>query len=109
MVRVQNFILKATGHFLNPCTYAVPGNEYRSGAGWKEGAEWHAIAGEMECVVSGKSITQGWEGEWRVSGIVNYFTGALPSGKEKECEVRRKCNRIMIFWTDTASTKEWFM
>lgn len=184
--KIVNFILKATGHFLNPCTRAVPGNEYRSGAGWKEGAEWHAIAGEVESELDGRgldvllvgnSITQGWggerklvtykpgkaamdrmagEGNWASAGISgdrtqnvlwrlrngNYnrcrpknvviaiginnlisggddaedtaegiiavteeacrefpeskiiLLGLFPSGKEKDCEVRRQCNRI---------------
>ena len=55
----------------NPATRPVPGNEYRSGAGWKEGNEWHAVAKEISDSLSvhpvdllfiGNSITQGLQG-----------------------------------------------
>lgn len=68
---IVRFILKATGHFSNPCTHAVPGNEYRSAAGWVEGSEWHTVARDIETSLEGRklkllllgnSITQGWGG-----------------------------------------------
>lgn len=68
---IVRFILKATGRWSNNCTHAVPGNEYRSGAGWTEGAEWHSVAQEITSVLDGRklkllllgnSITQGWGG-----------------------------------------------
>lgn len=55
----------------NRCTHAVPGNEFRSGAGRTRGSDWHSIAGEITTILQGKqlkllllgnSITQGWGG-----------------------------------------------
>lgn len=54
------------------CAYPVPGNEYRSAAGWSEGAEWYAVARDIEATLEGRklkllmlgnSITQGLGGE----------------------------------------------
>lgn len=68
---IVQFILKATGYSSNPCTHAVPGNEYRSAAGWTEGSEWHSVAQDIETTLEGRkvkllllgnSITQGWGG-----------------------------------------------
>ena len=68
---IVRFILKATGHAVNACTYSVPGNEYRSGAGWTEGSDWHSVAEDITKTLEGKqlkllllgnSITQGWGG-----------------------------------------------
>ncbi len=63
--------LRPKGYDPNPCTHAVCGNEYRSGAGWKAGAEWHAVSEEISTIVAsrkpqllflGNSITQGFGG-----------------------------------------------
>lgn len=60
--------LEPTTEKSNPCTFAIPGNEYRSAAGWKEGADWHAVSEEITQILSrknldilflGNSITQG--------------------------------------------------
>lgn len=73
------FILKATGRWENPCVRPVPGNEYRSAAGWAGGNEWHAVAeditatlhrqaaqlganGRLKLLLLGNSITQGFGG-----------------------------------------------
>lgn len=69
--RLVEFILKACGMYQNPCIKAVPGSEYRSSAGWKNGAEWHAVADEISAMLQnpvdilliGNSITQGFGGE----------------------------------------------
>ena len=70
--KIVSFILKATGYKKNMCTYPVPGNEYRSAAGWSEGAEWYAVARDIEATLEGRklkllmlgnSITQGLGGE----------------------------------------------
>lgn len=70
--KIVSFILKATGYKRNMCTYPVPGNEYRSAAGWSEGAEWYAVARDIEATLEGRklkllmlgnSITQGLGGE----------------------------------------------
>lgn len=54
-----------------PCTHPICGNEYRSGAGWKTGVDWHAVSEEITQIVSskkldvlflGNSITQGLGG-----------------------------------------------
>ena len=68
---IVRFILNATGLERNLCTIPVPGNEYRSAAGWVEGAEWHSVAEDITKTLQGKrlkllllgnSITQGWGG-----------------------------------------------
>lgn len=70
--KIVSFILKATGNKRNMCVYPVPGNEYRSAAGWSEGAEWYAVARDIEATLEGRklkllmlgnSITQGLGGE----------------------------------------------
>lgn len=68
---IVRFVLKATGRFVNECVHAVPGNEYRQGAGWIKGSEWHTVAEDIEntlqerqlkLLLLGNSITQGWGG-----------------------------------------------
>ena len=68
---IVSFILKATNRKENMCIHPAPGNEYRSGAGWKQGTEWYAIANDVEATLEGKnlkllmlgnSITQGLGG-----------------------------------------------
>ncbi len=69
---IVNFILRATGHKINFASLIAPGSEYRSGAGWKEGKGWWAQAndidslcqtsGEIDLLLIGNSITQGWGG-----------------------------------------------
>lgn len=53
---IVNFILKATGRYKNECTHAVPGNEFRSGAGWQQGKEWHSVAKDIEETLEGKRL-----------------------------------------------------
>lgn len=78
---IVDFILSATGQKMNPCTFPVPGNEYRSGAGWVEGNDWHKVSEEISSVLSkrqisvlllGNSITQGFGGSRQ---IVTYKPG----------------------------------
>lgn len=68
---IVRFILKATGREVNRCTYPVPGNEFRSAAGWTEGSDWNSVAEDITATLQGKklkllllgnSITQGWGG-----------------------------------------------
>ena len=68
---IVRFILKATGYNRNMCAHPVPGNEYRSGAGWVEGSDWHSVGEDITRTLEGKrlklfllgnSITQGWGG-----------------------------------------------
>lgn len=68
---IVDFILKATVGRDNECIHAVPGNEFRSGAGWAEGNEWHSVADDIQQTLDGRkldllllgnSITQGWGG-----------------------------------------------
>lgn len=75
--------LKPESYEPNPCTHPVCGNEYRSGAGWKEGADWHAVSEEITRIVSskkldilllGNSITQGFGGSRR---LVTYKPGKV--------------------------------
>lgn len=69
---IVRFILKATGYAENLCALPVCGNEYRSGAGWREGDDWHSVARDISETLSqkkikllmiGNSITQGLGGE----------------------------------------------
>ncbi len=78
---IVQFILKATGRWSNNCTHAVPGNEYRSAAGWVDGSEWHSVAQDIETTLNGRklkllllgnSITQGWGG---MRKLVSYKPG----------------------------------
>lgn len=64
-----------------PCTHPICGNEYRSGAGWKVGADWHTVSEEITQIVSskkldilflGNSITQGLGGSRQ---LVTYKPG----------------------------------
>lgn len=68
---IVHFILSAIGLYVNECTLPVPGNEYRSGAGWIEGSDWHSVADDikntlknkkLKLLLLGNSITQGWGG-----------------------------------------------
>lgn len=78
---IVRFVLNATGRGSNACTHAVPGNEYRSGAGWTQGSDWHSVAEEIQTTLAGKelkllllgnSITQGWGGNRK---LVTYNPG----------------------------------
>ncbi|MEG1685423.1 MAG: GDSL-type esterase/lipase family protein [Bacteroides sp.] len=68
---IVRFVLAATGRDWNQCIHAVPGNEFRSAAGWVEGNEWNSVAEDITATLEGKqlqllllgnSITQGWGG-----------------------------------------------
>lgn len=68
---IVHFILTAMGRKKNPCTHAVPGNEFRSAAGWVNGNDWQSVAEDICNTLSGKrlkvlllgnSITQAWGG-----------------------------------------------
>lgn len=77
---IVNFILVACGMADNVCTAAVPGQEWRSGAGWSDGADWWAnheqisdlMARGADVVLLGNSITQGFGGK---RSIVTYKPG----------------------------------
>lgn len=64
-------MLKAAGQWQNPCVKAVPGSEFRSTVGWKEGADWNMVSDEISGILQskkvdlllvGNSITQGFGG-----------------------------------------------
>ncbi|SCD19377.1 GDSL-like Lipase/Acylhydrolase family [Proteiniphilum saccharofermentans] len=68
---IVRFILTATGRNKNDCVHPVPGNEFRTTAGWVEGADWYGVAEEITETLQGKklkllllgnSITQAWGG-----------------------------------------------
>lgn len=68
---IVDFILRATRHKTMYCTKSLPGNEFRSGAGWTEGSEWHTVSEEisevagrqkLDLLLIGNSITQGFGG-----------------------------------------------
>ena len=68
---IVRFILSSVDRLPNACIHAVPGNEYRSAAGWSEGSEWHTVAEDIKTTLTnkhlkllllGNSITQGWGG-----------------------------------------------
>lgn len=69
---IVRFILKATGHAENMCIHPIPGNEFRSAAGWQEGEDWHSVAKDITATLAekqvkllmlGNSITQGLGGD----------------------------------------------
>lgn len=73
--------LKPESYDPNPCTHPICGNEYRSGAGWRKGADWHAVSEEISQITSsqkldilllGNSITQGFGGSRQ---LVTYKPG----------------------------------
>lgn len=73
--KIVNFILKSTGRALAYTAIPAPGNEYRSGAGWKQGCDWwanqHEISNilqkkQVDILMIGNSITQGMKGSREV-------------------------------------------
>lgn len=67
----------------NLCTFPLPGNEFRTGAGWQEGCDWHCVADEiadsihhkkLDLLMIGNSITQGFGG---ICTKTNYRPGEL--------------------------------
>lgn len=79
---IVQFILNATKRAQNLCIVSVPGNEFRSAAGWSENADWHDVASDISKTLSnykdlnllllGNSITQGWGGTRK---LVTYKPG----------------------------------
>lgn len=76
---IVNFILRATGHFVNLATIPAPGAEYRSlPAGWVANTTWYDQAdniqhtldslGKSDILMLGNSITLGIGGRSLVSG-----------------------------------------
>lgn len=69
---IVDFILEATGHKINFAVIPAPSGEYRSGAGWTNGTDWWAQARDIDSLcraaknidllLIGNSITQGWGG-----------------------------------------------
>lgn len=53
---IVSFILKATGHGVDFAVIPAPGNEFRSGAGWKEGCEWWKNQDEISELLQDKQI-----------------------------------------------------
>lgn len=90
---IVDFILKATGQAENMCVHPVCGNEFRSGAGWAKGADWHTVEQDIKATLSGKklkllmlgnSITQGLGGNRK---LVTYKPGkkAMDDALGKDC------------------------
>lgn len=78
---IVRFILAATGRKSNDCTHALPGNEFRSGAGWVKGSDWHNVSEDitetlqnkrLKLLLLGNSITQAWGGTRQ---LITTFTG----------------------------------
>lgn len=68
---IVRFILKSNGHERNMSIHPAPGNEYRSAAGWIQGADWYSVSKDitetikdkqLRLLLLGNSITQGWGG-----------------------------------------------
>lgn len=53
---IVRFILRATDRLPDDAVRPVPGNEYRSGAGWAKGAEWHAVANDITATLAGQQL-----------------------------------------------------
>ncbi|MGL4492395.1 MAG: GDSL-type esterase/lipase family protein, partial [Tannerellaceae bacterium] len=78
---IVRFITEATNTAFTITDKSVPGNEFRSAAGWTEGADWYANHKEISSVLAseqvdlllvGNSITQGFGGD---RSIVTYKPG----------------------------------
>lgn len=78
---IVRFITEATNTAFTITDKSVPGNEFRSAAGWIEGADWYANHKEISSVLAseqvdlllvGNSITQGFGGD---RSIVTYKPG----------------------------------
>ncbi|MEG2527294.1 MAG: GDSL-type esterase/lipase family protein [Mucinivorans sp.] len=78
---IVDFILVATKQVDNHCAVAQAGYEWRSGAGWNDGADWWEVSQEISRVLQrpcdvlmlGNSITQAMGGMDRVK--INTFAG----------------------------------
>ena len=66
---ILKFILKAEGLYENICIKPIRGNEFRAGAGWRNGADWNQAAADItatlkqqniDILMLGNSITQGF-------------------------------------------------
>lgn len=66
---IVRFALRATGLYINPCTHPFCGNEYRIGAGWTEGSEWHSVAQDIVETVQGKQLDWLWLGNSITQGL----------------------------------------
>ncbi|TMU54640.1 GDSL-type esterase/lipase family protein [Flagellimonas algicola] len=85
---IVDFILRASGRKINFASIPSPGSEYRSAAGWKEGKGWwyqmrdidslSRNSGELDLLLIGNSITQGWGGN---RTLTTYKPG-LPAAEE---------------------------
>ena len=53
---IVQFILSAVKMHSNECIHAVPGNEYRSGAGWVGQMEWHGVANDIKKTLDNKNL-----------------------------------------------------
>ncbi|MEG1587744.1 MAG: GDSL-type esterase/lipase family protein [Mucinivorans sp.] len=81
---IVDFILVATNQVANKCATAQAGYEWRSGAGWNDGADWWVVSEEISKVLQrpcdvlmlGNSITQAMGGMDRVK--INTFAGKKP-------------------------------
>lgn len=78
---IVRFITEATNTAFTITDKSVPGNEFRSAAGWTEGADWYAnhkeissvlASGQVDLLLVGNSITQGFGGD---RSIVTYKPG----------------------------------
>ncbi|MCE9255158.1 prolyl oligopeptidase family serine peptidase [Bacteroides fragilis] len=90
---IVHFILSSIGLYSNECTDPIPGNEFRSTAGWIEGSDWYSVADDikntlknkkLKLLLLGNSITQGWGGNRK---SVTYKPGkkALDQVLGKDC------------------------
>ncbi len=50
------FVLRADGIEYNYATQPITGGEYRAGAGWTQGSDWHAVADDITQAVSKKEV-----------------------------------------------------
>lgn len=85
---IVDFILRATNNKVNFAVIPSPGSEYRSAAGWKEGKGWWyqkneidslcRISDNIDLILIGNSITQGWGGN---RTLVTYKPGLKAARK----------------------------
>ena len=66
---IIRFFLKAYNLYINPCTHAVCGNEYRMAAGWTKGSEWHTVAQDIAETLQGRQVDWLWLGNSITQGL----------------------------------------
>lgn len=88
---IVEFILKHSGQWRNLCVVPVPGSEYRSGAGWNGGKEWHAISEEITSVLGSKQVDVLFIGNSITQGLGSAGRTLIHNSKENKGAMDNVC------------------